>query len=298
FFFQMCENVHSRRVEVAEPWSVRPMLAVYEILGGREKFLVDRLHALRGQRAGVLDLAVGVAMQHATWSKTLAEIRIFRIVRVLRLLFGVEVIEVAEELVEAVRRRQVLIPVTQMVLAELAGGIAIGFQNIGNARVERPKAELGAWQAHLSQAGADRRLPGDEGGAARRAALLAIPVGEDRTLLADAIDIGRLVAHDTQVVGDEVRPAAVVTHDKEDIRPAARWCRGLLRLRTLLSLYRLTLCTCCERRCRGEGSAAKENVAAVDIGVLGFFVTHFGPPKWWGGPASPGRRPAEQYGAR
>ena len=36
----------------------------------------------------------------------------------------VEVIEIAEELIEAVHRRQKLVQVAQMVLAELAGGIA------------------------------------------------------------------------------------------------------------------------------------------------------------------------------
>ena len=38
----------------------------------------------------------------------------------------VEVIEIAEELVEAVHRRQELVLVAKMVLAELAGGVAHG----------------------------------------------------------------------------------------------------------------------------------------------------------------------------
>jgi hypothetical protein len=40
---------------------------------------------------------------------------------VLRLLLGVEVVQVAEELVEAVVGGQVLVAVAQVVLAELAG---------------------------------------------------------------------------------------------------------------------------------------------------------------------------------
>jgi hypothetical protein len=42
----------------------------------------------------------------------------------LRLLFGVQVVEVAEELVEPVVGRQELVLVTEVVLAELAGGVA------------------------------------------------------------------------------------------------------------------------------------------------------------------------------
>jgi hypothetical protein len=43
---------------------------------------------------------------------------------VLRLLLGIEVVEVAEELVEAVGRGQVLVAVAQVVLAELASDVA------------------------------------------------------------------------------------------------------------------------------------------------------------------------------
>jgi hypothetical protein len=43
----------------------------------------------------------------------------------LRLLLGVQVVEVAEELVEAVVGRQVLVAVAEVVLAELAGHVAV-----------------------------------------------------------------------------------------------------------------------------------------------------------------------------
>jgi hypothetical protein len=47
-----------------------------------------------------------------------------RPVRQLGLLLGVEVVEVAEELVEAMDRGQELVPVAEVVLAELPGGVA------------------------------------------------------------------------------------------------------------------------------------------------------------------------------
>jgi hypothetical protein len=53
-----------------------------------------------------------------------------RIVAVLGLLLGVEVVEVAEELVEAVVGRQVLVEVALVVLAELAGGVALRLEDV------------------------------------------------------------------------------------------------------------------------------------------------------------------------
>ncbi len=61
-----------------------------------------------------------------------------------------------------------------------------------------------ARQADLGEAGADGRLPGDERRATGGAALLAIPVGEQRAFLGDAVDVRRLVAHHAHVVGAEV----------------------------------------------------------------------------------------------
>src|SRR5262249_54049539 len=68
-------------------------------------------------------------MQHTPRSEPLAERGILGIVRILWLLFGVQVVEVAEELVEAVDRGQELIPIPQVILAELCGGVALVFQN-------------------------------------------------------------------------------------------------------------------------------------------------------------------------
>ena len=87
-------------------------------------------------------------------------------------------IEVAEELVEAVHGRQKLVAVAEMVLAELAGRVAERLQQLGDRRILRLKPDGRARQADLGQAGAERRLAGDEGGAPGGAALLAVPVGE------------------------------------------------------------------------------------------------------------------------
>ena len=54
----------------------------------------------------------------------LLELRILGIVRQFRFFFRVQVIEIAEEFVETVHGRQVFIPIAEMVLAELPGGVA------------------------------------------------------------------------------------------------------------------------------------------------------------------------------
>jgi hypothetical protein len=56
-----------------------------------------------------------------------------RIIAQPRLLLGVQVIEVAKKLVEAMLRRQMLGPVAEVILVELARGIAEGFEEFGNS---------------------------------------------------------------------------------------------------------------------------------------------------------------------
>jgi hypothetical protein len=104
--------------------------------------VVDGLHALLGQRTGVVDplrpVAVRPRVEDAAAAEAppeLGEIGGRRVVRQLGFLLSVQVVEVAEELVEAVVRRQVLVLVPQVVLAELAGGVAPGLQQAGDRRI-------------------------------------------------------------------------------------------------------------------------------------------------------------------
>ena len=165
---------------------------------------------------------------HPARAELLLERRALRVVGVLRLLLGVQVVEVAEELLEAVVGRQHLVAVAEVVLAELAGDVAERAEQPGDRRVLDLHALGRAGQADLGQPGADRRLAGDEGGAAGGAALLAVPVGEERALLGDAVDVGRAVAHHAVVVGADVELADVVAPDDQDVRLRGA---GLLRRR-------------------------------------------------------------------
>src|SRR5208283_2250612 len=99
-----------------------------------------------------------------------------------------------------------------MVLAELAGGVAERLEELGDRRILGAEADVGARHADLGQAGADRVLAGDEGGAPGGAALLAVVVGEG-----DAVDVGRAVAHLAAAVVADVPPADVVAPEDEDV---------------------------------------------------------------------------------
>ncbi len=92
---------------------------------------------------------------------TVGEHHVAGIVFVLRLLFRIQVIQVAEELVEAVVRRQMLVLVAQVILAELARRVALRLQQRGDRRVFLLQAEIGAGKTDLRQPGAEYALTGD-----------------------------------------------------------------------------------------------------------------------------------------
>ena len=74
-------------------------------------------------------------LHDAARAEALLELRVLRVVGVLRLLLGVEVIQVAKELVKAVRRGQEFVLVAEVVLAELSGHIAERLEQLGDGRV-------------------------------------------------------------------------------------------------------------------------------------------------------------------
>ncbi|MNX60397.1 hypothetical protein D3C86_913010 [compost metagenome] len=193
--------------------------------------VVDGLHALGGERARVLHLAIGRGLDHAAWREILHEgiVGILGPVRALGLFFGVQVVEVPEELVEAVVRRQVFVLVAQVVLAELRSGVALGLQRFGNGDIALLQADRGTGGSHLGQACAQRRLPGDEGRAARRAAVLGVIVREHHPFPGDPVDIGRGVAHHPLAIGADIGLADVIAKDHQDVRLLA----GSLRLALL-----------------------------------------------------------------
>jgi hypothetical protein len=137
----------------------------------------------------VLDLLGAVwmrpAVDHAARAEVLLELRVLRVVLVLRLFLGVEVVEIAEELIEAVSGGQELVAIAEVVLAELSRGVALRLQQFGDRRILLLQSLGRARQTDLGEAGAERRLAGEERRLPRRAALLAVVVGEERSFVRD-----------------------------------------------------------------------------------------------------------------
>src|SRR5262249_23573846 len=113
----MGPEVHMRGVEPDEERQSLLMLPSDEVLRSRHELVIAGLHSLSRERSGVLNPLLAhsapslvnccvvffgrPAMQHAARPEHLLEPRILRVVRVLRILFRIEVVEIAEELIEA-----------------------------------------------------------------------------------------------------------------------------------------------------------------------------------------------------
>src|SRR3954470_3265541 len=188
--------------------------------------VVNGFHALNGERSRILNLlpaaAICPTMKHATGSKLLFECRVLRVVRLLRFLLGVQMIEVAEEFVEPVHGRQVFVLVSQMVLAKLARSVAEWLEQLGDGWITCMKSDRGTRHAHFGQAGADWILPGYKCRASRCAALLAIVIGEGYPFVPNAVDVRGTVAHLAAAVVTDVPPANVVTPKNENVW--SLWC--------------------------------------------------------------------------
>ena len=130
----------------------------------------------------------------------------------------IEVIEVAEELVEAVDGRQELVEIAEVVLAELAGGVSHGLQHRRDGHCLRRNADGRTGLADSGHAGADRQLAGDELRPPRRAARLGVVVGEQRAFGGELVDVRRPPGHQAAVIGADVPHADIVAHDEDDVR--------------------------------------------------------------------------------
>ena len=135
---QMRHDVHARRVEPHEERLLVGARLVDELQRVVEDFVVDRLHPLGIERSGILDpLLADLAparllgrivavrrpgVDHV--ARTDHVLQCLWIVAMRRVLHRVQMVEVAEELVEPVHGRQELVEIAEVVLAELAGGVS------------------------------------------------------------------------------------------------------------------------------------------------------------------------------
>jgi hypothetical protein len=145
------------------------------------------------------------------------KLRRLRVIGFIGFFHGVEVVEDAVELVEAMHRGQVFIPVTKVVLADLRRCISVRLEQFGDRRILVLQALLCSWHPHFQQAGAERGLSQDERCPPGRAGLLSVVVGEKCALFGDAIDIGRASAHHAAMVGADIPDAHIVAHDDDNV---------------------------------------------------------------------------------
>ena len=132
-------------------------------------------------------------------------------------LHGVEVIQVAPELLEAVCRWQRRRFIAEVVLAELARVVSEIQQEFGERRRARQQRTGGTRKLRHDHARPQRMHAGEEGGAPGRAALLGIIGHKPRTFIPDAIDVRRFAYHQALMVGTHVHDANVVAHDEQDV---------------------------------------------------------------------------------
>ncbi len=132
-------------------------------------------------------------------------------------LHGVEVIQVAPELLEAVCRWQRRRFIAKVVLAELAGVVAEIQQEFCQRGRARQQRTGGTRKLRHDHARPQRMHAGEEGGAAGRAALLGIIGHKPRAFFPEAVDVGRLPNHEPLMVSADVHDADVVAHDEQDV---------------------------------------------------------------------------------
>lgn len=224
--------------------------AVHEVAGTPHQVRLDVLHAhlgggiharVRRQRTRVRDLLLADgaparilrriidigsdAADDVARAEPLAEFRVPRILRVVGFLQRVEVVEDPVEFIEAMNRGQVFVAIPEMVLADLRRRIPERLEEIRDRRIGILQALFRGGKADFQQARAERRLPGDEGGASRGAGLLSVVVGEQRAVACESVDVRRAAAHHAAVVGADVPDADIVGHDHDDIRLAVAGSR-------------------------------------------------------------------------
>ncbi len=146
-FFEVGKDVHFRGVPPKKEGFVFCFGLIKEGEGVGVNFFVKGFHAFSGEGAGVGDWASGKAVDDAAWGKFLFKVGFFRVVGVFRFFFCIEVVEVAEKLIEAVCGGKHFIAIAEVVFAKLAGFVATGAEESGQSGVFFFEAFGGTWKA-------------------------------------------------------------------------------------------------------------------------------------------------------
>ena len=133
-FMKSIESLTSTSSKVVMSYLASPNTFAFSAIGGtsgigswRQRSFVHDLLLADGAPARLDRRIVGVAcpaMDEVPRADRVTDRRVSRIGVPVGIRHGVEVIQIAEELIEAVDAREVLVQVAEMVLAELSGGVA------------------------------------------------------------------------------------------------------------------------------------------------------------------------------
>jgi hypothetical protein len=108
--------------------------------------------------------------------------------------------------------------VAQVILAELAGGIAEIVQKLGERRRTGPQIRRATGKLWWNHAGAQRMHSGEKSVASGGAALLGIIGHEFSAFAPDAVDIWRFSDHQSFMVDARLHDADIVAHDEQYVR--------------------------------------------------------------------------------
>src|SRR6185369_12693147 len=233
-FGNVSDHVHGRRVVPKEEWLVVGDLLLHPVDRSSSYLFVDCFHALLGERTGIFDFLLAYtskprilawiinvrcgALKHSAGTELLPESWILWIVRIFRLLFCIQVIEVPKELVETVHCGKVFISVAEVVLTKLACGVTKWLQQFGYGWVLGLKSYVGAGHTDLRQTCANWVLTSDKARASRCAALLRVVVCEGHPFFCDPVDVRGSVAHHAATEVADVPDANVITPQDEYVR--------------------------------------------------------------------------------
>lgn len=107
------------------------------------------------------------------------------------LFFCIQMIKITVELIETMCGRQELIEISQMVLAELATGVAMRLQQLGECWVFVLQALFCPGHSNGQEPGPERMLSGNKGCTTGGTALLSVIVSEKSTFLCNSVNVRR-----------------------------------------------------------------------------------------------------------
>ncbi len=114
--------------------------------------------------------------------------------------------------------------IAEMILAELACNVAVGFEQARDIRILYLHAEVRTRQANFGQPGPIYALPRNVRRSARSAALFAVVVGEHHAFPGDSVDVGRSVTHQSECVGADIGLTDIITPDDQHVWFILRQC--------------------------------------------------------------------------